>query len=87
MRRDWGLRKIANSIGLQLIGEIVRPNDVINNGVINDRYLPLPQVAFLSGASVAETIFTTHESSYNNVTGRGEVPVPFSKEFYLGEVL
>ena len=80
------LRRIANSIGLQLIGAIQRPNDIVNNSIINANSKTQPQVDFLKASKIRDII------PYNNTEhvyeiGRGEKPIPVSNDFYMGEVL
>lgn len=81
-----GLRQIADSIAKQQITDIVYPNDVINNSIINDNYLPMEQINFLLAFAQPE-ITTYYDTSNQLETGKGELPVPFSTDFYLGEVL
>lgn len=80
------LRALANNVGRQMIGGIVYPNDQVNNGIINDNYAPLDQVPFILGFANPQ-INHYYDTSYQYETGRGEIPVPFSTDFYIGEVL
>jgi hypothetical protein len=82
-----GLREIANNVAIQQIPDIVYANDVINNGVINDRYQSLEQINFLLDLPRPVIDSELHDTSHVYVTGRGEIPVPFSTDYYFGEVL
>ena len=79
-------REIANNIALQVLPKIVYPNDTINNGVINDYYEPVAQIPFIL-AFAKPHVNEYYDSSYSYETGRGAIPVPYSTDYYIGEVL
>jgi hypothetical protein len=77
---------IAKKIALKLIPNIQYPNAKLNVGIFNENMASNKQVEFFTNLYTPE-INTDVDSSYLKETGKGTLDVPFSSEYYTGEVL
>jgi hypothetical protein len=65
-----------------------RPNSILEVGIFQSEMGSMPQVGMLKALKLnAPEINSGVDTIYNGVTGKGQINIPDTKEFYTGEAL